>query len=48
VRTIEEVLEPDSETPVVLFSAQSGEGVKDVLRWIWGVVESSADRPIRR
>jgi len=48
VRTIEEVLEPDSETPVVLFSAQSGEGVKGVLRWIWSVVESSADRPIRR
>jgi GTP-binding protein len=37
VRTIEEVLEPDSETPVVLFSAQTGDGSKEVLRWIWDV-----------
>jgi len=35
VRTIEEVLEPDSETPIVLFSAQTGDGSKEILQWIW-------------
>ncbi len=42
VRTIEEALEPDSETPVVLFSAQSGEGSREVVRWIWDVAEAGA------
>ena len=40
VSTIRKVLKPDDATPVVPFSATAGDGVKDVLAWIWNTVGS--------
>ena len=34
IRTIEDVLTPSPETPIVLFSAVTGEGARDVWGWI--------------
>ncbi|MBD3367905.1 MAG: YihA family ribosome biogenesis GTP-binding protein [Candidatus Eisenbacteria bacterium] len=44
VRTIEQVLEPDSETPIVLFSAQTGEGSKEIIGWILGIAGRQGGR----
>ena len=35
VKTIESILEPSEETPIVLFSAQTGEGASEIWKWIW-------------
>lgn len=35
VSTIRKALEPDDATPIVPFSAVTGDGVKEVLAWMW-------------
>lgn len=35
LKTIESILEPSEETPIVLFSAQTGEGASEIWKWIW-------------
>ncbi len=42
VSTIRKALEPDDATPIVPFSAVTGDGVKDVLAWIWETAGSRA------
>jgi len=34
METIRDVLEPDSDTPLVFFSAETGEGAREVWRWV--------------
>ncbi len=33
-KTVRETLEPDAETPIILFSAETGEGVRGIWSWI--------------
>jgi len=42
VSTIRKALEPDDATPIVPFSAVAGDGVKDVLAWMWETAGSRA------
>lgn len=42
---IRSVLEPDSSTPVVLFSALTGEGSKEIWDWIWTTAEAHRASP---
>ena len=38
LRTVKRVLEPAEGTPLVLFSAVTGEGADDVWKWVWATV----------
>jgi len=40
VSTIRKALEPDDATPIVPFSAVAGDGVKEVLAWMWEIAGS--------
>jgi GTP-binding protein len=42
VSTIRKALEPDAATPIVPFSAVAGDGVKEVLAWMWETAGSRA------
>ncbi len=37
LKTIRTTLDPSEETPIVLFSATTGEGAGDIWRWMWDI-----------
>lgn len=40
LKIIKSTLEPSDETPIVLFSATTGEGANEIWKWVWGVASS--------
>lgn len=40
LKTIRRTLDPSEETPIVMFSATTGEGATEIWKWVWDAAEA--------